>query len=407
MNKHVMLCVASAIAAALAGVPVLAATAVADASPLSDGCAAVHADEGGTSTAFSGQISVSGTFRAGEQVRFTVTGNDPVIAPTTPGGGGSLIPATSGVPIRYDVTADGPVQFVIGVTGGGPVSLSTACGIPPEATINAPTDGQNLRIGLFDAPTFSCADGTNPVATCSSDPARFDTTEGSHVFRVTATDEAGLSSTSSVGYTMSKREQVVTFADDVPTGVVWGQFPYFAQASSSVGLPVTISVDPASTGCTGQTAVSDPFVPISFPHPGTCIVHADQAGTVEYEAAHATQTFTVAKHKSYVATTKASKGLLGLTPTTFRASLDVDSFIGVGPVVTGLPDAKVVFAIAGKPMCTATTVIVVPSDNPFTTKVAATCKATIGLPNALRSSYTATFAGDDLYLPSTATGKLQ
>jgi hypothetical protein len=406
MKKHVLPAV-SALAAALfvVAAPTLTPSALADAGPLSEGCATVHAQEAQTLTSSSGQIAISGTFRTGEQVRFTVTGNAPIIAPTTPGGG-SLIQATSGVPTRYDVTADGPIQFVIGASGGGGLSMTAACGLPPTATITSPTAGQNLQIGLFSVPTFSCAAGTNPVDTCTTDPAQFDTSEGAHTFRVIATDASGLSSSASVGYTMNKREQTVSFTDDTPTDVTWGQFPYFAQATSSVGLPVTISVDPASTGCTGDTAVADPFVAISFPQPGTCIVHADQAGTSEYAAAHATQTFTVAKHQSYVGTTKASKGLLGLTPTTFRASLDVDSFIGVGPIVTGYPGAKVTFSIAGKSMCTATTVVV-PTDNPFILTVTATCKKTIGLGNALKSSYTATFAGDDLYLPSTATGKLQ
>lgn len=202
--------------------------------------------------------------------------------------------------------------------------------------------------------------------------------------------------------------QTLFFTTEAPVGATWGRFPYFVEAKSTTGADAFISVDPSSTGCTGPAPgeAERGMVAVSFPRPGSCIIHADEPGGVGLAPApQITQAFEVGRLNSYVTTTKASKGLVGLTPTTFRAELDVDTFFGPGTIISGYRDAAITFAIAGRTMCSAKTVVV-PSDNPFVVKVLATCKATIGLGNALRSSYTASFAGDDLYLPDSATGKL-
>ncbi|MET3960756.1 hypothetical protein ABIE44_000690 [Marmoricola sp. OAE513] len=278
---------------------------------------------------------------------------------------------------------------------------------PPTITINNPQDGSVLYVDGHGPLDFSCAPGAAPIASCSADHEEIDYSEGEHAITVTAEDTAGVVATKTVHYRVAKHPQTVAFTTDPPEGATWGRFPYFAEATASSGLKATISVDPASTGCAGEAAEADPFVAISFPHPGTCIIHADQAGTdTVAPAPRVTQTFEVGKLKSYVSTTKASKGLLGLTPTTFRAEVDADTFFGPGQVVSGYPGATVTFSVGGKKMCSAKSVVV-GTDGPFTVTAVATCKATIGLGHALRNSYVASFAGDDLYLPSSATGKLQ
>lgn len=277
----------------------------------------------------------------------------------------------------------------------------------PTITINNPQEGALLYVDWHGPLDFSCTPGANPIASCSADHNEIDYSEGEHAITVTAEDTAGVVVTKTVHYRVAKHPQTITITTEPPADVTWGRFPYFVEATSTSGLPVTISVDPASTGCAGEAAEASPFVAVSFPHPGTCIIHADQAGTdTVAPAQRVTQTFEVGKLKSYVSTTKASKGLLGLTPTTFRAEIDADTFFGPGQVVSGYPGATVTFSVGGKTMCSAKSVVV-GTDGPFSVTAVATCKATIGFGSALKNSYVASFAGDDLYLPSSATGKLQ
>lgn len=278
---------------------------------------------------------------------------------------------------------------------------------PPTVTITSPVDGDVFGVGDIVVPQFACSPGTNPVVSCASDPENPDLSLGEHEFSVTATDSAGLTTTETVRYEVVRRTQSVAFTSVPPAGVRWGRTVWFVEAESSAGLPVTISFDPASTACGGPPAEAVPFVQVLLSRAGTCILHADQAGNGQYAPAErVTHSFEVGKLNSYVSTTKASKGLLGLTPTTFRAELDVDGFFGPSAVVWGHPGGKVTFAIGGKPVCSGIAVLQ-PSPNPFDRTAVATCKATIGVGNALRNSYTASFAGDEDYLPSSATGKLQ
>ena len=204
--------------------------------------------------------------------------------------------------------------------------------------------------------------------------------------------------------------QVLHFTDAAPTGVTafarYGA-TVFAQASS--GLPVTLSVDPSSTPVCSVTS-SEPIPGrenIAIQHAGTCRINADQAGNEEYAPAdRITVSFEVSPIPTQLAATKASKNILGLTPSTFRADL---SYLGwFGPSQGDLPfvGQPVSFAVGGKTVCTATTVHV--QDGSFFGVARATCKATIGLNAATKyRSYTATFAGAPDYAGSTATADLK
>src|SRR5689334_15412448 len=162
---------------------------------LSPQCATLHAGEGGTLSSSTGSISISGPFATGEQVRFTVTASAPSIKVTAPSGVKTLTPA-SGEPVRYDVLANSIHQFTI-TGGGGPVTLTVACGFAP--TITGTEDASYF---VKDAATSdaACVGQTNAVATCAV--GTIDTSSaGSGTYAVTATDTSGLQSTRTFHYT--------------------------------------------------------------------------------------------------------------------------------------------------------------------------------------------------------------
>lgn len=209
-----------------------------------------------------------------------------------------------------------------------------------------------------------------------------------------------------------RQEQSVAFTSTPPVGLEWARGwkygAYLPTATATSGLPVQFSVDPASTGCHGRTGPPAPsFMVYTKLSPGTCIVHADQAGDEEFRpAARQTQTFEVLREQVQLSASKAGKGLLGLTPTTFRAELKHDEAVGPGYVSAGYEGQTLTFSVAGKVMCSGVTVFQV-GDAPFESTAVATCKASIGLANALSATtYTVTYAGNDLSLGATAVGKL-
>lgn len=213
-----------------------------------------------------------------------------------------------------------------------------------------------------------------------------------------------------------RQEQAITFTTTPPVNWQWvftqTLGDYVPAATSTSGLTVQLSVDPASTGCTALPGlIGDPDAPgritIHAGRPGTCIVHADQAGDEEFQPApRVTQTFEVLREEVQLSASKVGKGLLGLIPTTFRAELRHQVRFGPGYLTRGYPGQTLTFSVAGKVMCSGVTVEQ-EGPAPFESTAVATCKATIGLGTALSASnYTVTYAGNDLSLPATATGKL-
>lgn len=213
-----------------------------------------------------------------------------------------------------------------------------------------------------------------------------------------------------------RQTQAITFTTTPPVGHEWifthTLGDYIPAATSTSGLTVQLSVDPASTGCTAQPGlIGDPDAPgritIYAGRPGTCIVHADQAGDEEFQPApRVTQTFEVLRETVFLGPSKVGKGLLGLAPTTFRAELQHEIPFGPGYLTRGYAGQTLTFSVAGKVMCSGVTVEQ-EGPAPFESTAVATCKATIGLATALSAtSYTVTYDGNDLSLPATATGKL-
>src|SRR5437762_2449435 len=104
--------------------------------------------------------------------------------------------------------------------------------------------------------------------------------------------------------TAAALSQTVEFTSPAPEGMDWFArgplfFQYVATASASSGLPIAFSVDPASAAVCEISDVPAPQPPsagIRFVGPGTCTIHADQAGNQDYlPAPRATLSFVIEK----------------------------------------------------------------------------------------------------------------
>lgn len=81
-------------------------------------------------------------------------------------------------------------------------------------------------------------------------------------------------------------DQTVSFTSSPPSPARYGG-TYNPTASASSGLPVTISIDASSTGCTLSAGT------VTFENVGTCVLDAEQAGNDDFNPASAQQSFVI------------------------------------------------------------------------------------------------------------------
>ena len=201
--------------------------------------------------------------------------------------------------------------------------------------------------------------------------------------------------------------QTVAFTSTPPVGNDWfHNYPwgigYVATAKATSGLPVAFSI-PADLAdvCRIEHVLDSETdegtrVAVQFLGPGTCTLHADQAGDAEFlPAERVSQSFVIEKVKPTMSDLRARRGLLQLVPATFRATLLVPVMLNshFGDL-QGYPGQVVTFSVAGKPVCSGTT----------NADGVATCTAPLGLDTWTRLAFTASYAGDPRYTPVTATG---
>jgi hypothetical protein len=215
------------------------------------------------------------------------------------------------------------------------------------------------------------------------------------------------SATSASADPAARQAQTVTFTSTPPTdadwfdgATTWG-VGYAASAEATSGLPVTHSVDPASAGvCSISEDFNKPTAPtwggVVFLGPGTCTVLADQAGDATYlPAAQVSQSFFIDRVQPTMSGLKGRKIVPGVPSASFSATLLVP--INISSHETGLwgyQGQVVTFSVAGRPACSGTT-------NSYGV---ATCTAPLPLLTWLgQLRFTASYAGDALYKPVTAS----
>ncbi|HTX10635.1 MAG TPA: polysaccharide deacetylase family protein [Solirubrobacteraceae bacterium] len=92
--------------------------------------------------------------------------------------------------------------------------------------------------------------------------------------------------------------QTISFTSTAPAHPVANGFPYPATAIATSGLPVALTLDGSSTGCTLSGAT------VSFTGAGTCVIDANQAGNAIYRpAAQVRQSLTINEAKTVVTLT--------------------------------------------------------------------------------------------------------
>jgi hypothetical protein len=90
--------------------------------------------------------------------------------------------------------------------------------------------------------------------------------------------------------------QTITFTSTNPSPVDVGGASYRPRATASSGLPVTLSLDAASTGCSLTSGV------VSFTAAGTCLINANQAGDAVWAPAPQVQQSITVNAKSQTIT---------------------------------------------------------------------------------------------------------
>ncbi|MFL6061787.1 MAG: hypothetical protein ACJ72E_11180 [Marmoricola sp.] len=380
---------------------------------LSAGCANLHNAAGKTITSSNEVVLTEAAYNTREQVLVvgtSATGAKVAVDQRSHGAHLFYLYGDSGQPIRASIGPEQSDEFhLLSSQPATSTSWQIDCGIPPRAEVINVQPGEQIGKGRAVPGYARCTAGSNPVAHCvvenvdygaqcsSLCDAPVDTsTLGDHTITVTATDTAGLSTTSTVTYTVVKVDQAIydiSIVAALGSGSNTSQL-YFVSAKSTSGLPVKVTVDPSSGDtCDYAPTTQDPTW-VGAEHAGTCVVDFDQAGDDTYAPApRVTRTIVIDRDHAVLVADPAQKGILGLTPTKFASKLIYPRGFGV-PLV----GEKVSFSVAGKTLCTG----VVGNDG------YARCSAPVGVAAAFsQKTYTATYAGSRDYYPVTSTGQLR
>ena len=192
--------------------------------------------------------------------------------------------------------------------------------------------GETVDFSVGGAPVGSAVTDDSGIATL----AGVDTTTldaGNHVGDVTASFAGADPYAASSGtgdLTIARAAQALAFTTTPPAATVGGSYTVSATGGQSA-QPVVFSADPTTTNdaCTVSAAGA-----VSFQHPGSCVVDADQDGTDNYtQAATAQQAIPV---EAAATTTSLSVGAHSITATVIPAN-----------TVAGAPSGSIQFSVGG------------------------------------------------------------
>lgn len=174
-------------------------------------------------------------------------------------------PAVSSVP---------SAGFTVGEAGS--FAVTTTAGYPAKTTL---TQTGDLPAGM------SFTDNGDGTATVSGTPA--DGSAGSYPINVTAAN-AVLSSSQTLTLTVAKVSQAVAFTSTAPTAAVVGQTYEVTATGGASANPVVLAIHEDAAGVCSLDGTR-----VTFRHPGSCVIVADQGGDGRYAAATASQTVAV------------------------------------------------------------------------------------------------------------------
>ena len=248
--------------------------------------------------------AVTATSSSGLVVAFTI---DPVasgvctIAGSTVsfiGAGTCVIDANQAGNAAYNAAPQ--VQQTFAVAKGSQTITYTSTA--PAAKVGGPTYTVAATASSGLAVTFAIHPSASAVCSIAGSTVSFAAT-GTCVINASQPGNANWNAAPAAQqiFAVAKGDQTVSFTTAAPIGAAVGGPTYTVGATSSAGLPVTLSIDAATASkCTIAGAV------VSFVHTDTCSVNATQAGNANWNAAQAQQTFEIAAGIEMVQFTSAT-----------------------------------------------------------------------------------------------------
>ena len=225
----------------------------------------------------------------------------------TPPAGTTFNPSTgtvSGTP-----TTAGAFSYTIGVTDSGSPrqnATQTVSGTIAPATLTlSATPSSTAQVGRAYSQTNVAAGGTAPYtysffAGTLPDGTNLNTSTGtvsgtptvsgafSYTIKVADSGSPAQTATQVVSVTIAPSAQTLSFASTPPANAPVGGPAYTPTATSTSGLPVVLTIDPASLAICALSGGA-----VSFQADGICIIDANQGGNSNYAAATQVQQIVV------------------------------------------------------------------------------------------------------------------
>ena len=279
------------------------------------------------------------------------------------GGGGDNGKGGSGVVIvRFANPIDLPLVSTgaaASITAGSAAAGGTAGAGPSRAAVTA--RGVVYSTTTADADPRLGGEGTATVADATSGEGTFSVrlsglaASTAYSYRAYATNAYGTSYGSVANFTTpAKLAQAITWDTLPPEGAVAGGSGYQPKASVETGLPVSISVDEASSKVCSINAGT-----VVYLAAGDCVLHANQAGNGDYLAAPqveqsfavatASQAITVTAHAPVTAPDGTSFSVTATATSGLDVAISVD---GVCSITRGGVGSATVQMTAGTGTCT-------------------------------------------------------
>ena len=173
-------------------------------------------------------------------------------------------------------------------TQAAPTFTSTA---PTNATVGGSAYTVSATSQSGGPVTFSIDSASSSVCAISGSSVTFN-----HAGTCTidanqpGTDSYYASPQATQTFSVGAASQTITFTSTAPSNATVGGAPYTASATSSSGLPVTLTIDSSSSSVCSVSGTT-----VSVDHAGTCTIDANQPGDADYSAApQVQQSFSVA-----------------------------------------------------------------------------------------------------------------
>jgi hypothetical protein len=224
----------------------------------------------------------------------------------------------------------------------GDQTITLTSTAPVNAKVGGPTYNVTATASSGLAVTFTIAPSASAICTIAGSTVSF-IGVGTCLVNANQPGDANWNAAPQVqqSFSVAKGDQTISFTSTAPVNAKVGGSTYNVTATATSGLPVTFTIDaPATSVCTiaGST--------VSFIGAGTCVINANQAGNVNYNAApQVQQSFTVSKGDQTISFTSTAPVGAKVGGPTYNVTATATS--GLAVTFTIDPSASTVCTIAG------------------------------------------------------------